>query len=33
MVILCPAQVFVSQAEYFWDTDPGTGNGTPGISR
>ncbi|MGE8556635.1 MAG: T9SS type A sorting domain-containing protein [Chryseobacterium jejuense] len=28
MVILCPAQVFVSQAEYFWDTDPGTGNGT-----
>ncbi|MDM1555989.1 T9SS type A sorting domain-containing protein [Chryseobacterium indologenes] len=29
MVILCPAQVFVSQAEYFWDMDPGTGNGTP----
>ncbi|UHO39641.1 T9SS type A sorting domain-containing protein [Chryseobacterium capnotolerans] len=29
MIILCPAQVFVSQAEYFWDTDPGTGNGTP----
>ncbi|WP_276876793.1 T9SS type A sorting domain-containing protein [Chryseobacterium joostei] len=29
MVMLCPAQVFVSQAEYFWDTDPGTGNGTP----
>ncbi|WP_250255376.1 T9SS type A sorting domain-containing protein [Chryseobacterium sp. Marseille-Q3244] len=27
MVMLCPAQVFVSQAEYFWDTDPGTGNG------
>ncbi|AZA77199.1 T9SS C-terminal target domain-containing protein [Chryseobacterium sp. G0186] len=29
MVMLCPAQVFVSQAEYFWDNDPGTGNGTP----
>lgn len=28
MVILCPAQVFISQAEYFWDTDPGVGNGT-----
>lgn len=29
MVMLCPAQVSISQAEYFWDTDPGTGNGTP----
>ncbi|HCM34072.1 T9SS type A sorting domain-containing protein [Chryseobacterium sp.] len=29
MVILCPAQVFVSQAEYFWDADPGAGNGIP----
>lgn len=29
MVMLCPAQVLVSQAEYFWDIDPGTGNGTP----
>lgn len=25
---LCSAQMFVSQAEYFWDTDPGVGNGT-----
>lgn len=29
MVMLCPAQVLINQAEYFWDTDPGTGNGTP----
>lgn len=29
MVMLCPAQVLISQAEYFWDADPGTGNGTP----
>ncbi|WP_312296758.1 T9SS type A sorting domain-containing protein [Chryseobacterium sp.] len=29
MAMLCPAQVLISQAEYFWDTDPGTGNGTP----
>lgn len=29
LVTLCSAQMFVSQAEYFWDTDPGTGNGTP----
>lgn len=29
MVTLCSAQLYVSQAEYFWDTDPGTGNGTP----
>ncbi|SHG14223.1 RCC1 domain-containing protein [Chryseobacterium vrystaatense] len=28
MITLCPAQMFVSQAEYFWDTDPGAGNGT-----
>lgn len=28
MVTLCSAQMFVSQAEYFWDTDPGAGNGT-----
>lgn len=28
MIVLCPAQMFVSQAEYFWDTDPGAGNGT-----
>ncbi|MCQ9634289.1 T9SS type A sorting domain-containing protein [Chryseobacterium sp. WG23] len=28
-VMLCPAQVLISQAEYFWDIDPGTGNGTP----
>lgn len=28
MVTLCSAQMFVSQAEYFWDTDPGPGNGT-----
>ncbi|AZA49373.1 T9SS C-terminal target domain-containing protein [Chryseobacterium carnipullorum] len=28
MLMLCPAQMYVSQAEYFWDTDPGTGNGT-----
>lgn len=28
MIMLCPAQMYVSQAEYFWDTDPGTGNGT-----
>ncbi|MCS3531285.1 T9SS type A sorting domain-containing protein [Chryseobacterium sp. JUb7] len=27
MIVLCPAQMYVSQAEYFWDTDPGTGNG------
>lgn len=24
----CSAQMAVSQAEYFWDTDPGEGNGT-----
>jgi alpha-tubulin suppressor-like RCC1 family protein len=29
MVTLCSAQLYVSQAEYFWDNDPGTGNGTP----
>lgn len=29
MVTWCSAQMFVSQAEYFWDTDPGAGNGTP----
>ncbi|AZB10812.1 T9SS C-terminal target domain-containing protein [Chryseobacterium sp. G0162] len=28
MATLCWAQMFVSQAEYFWDTDPGKGNGT-----
>ncbi|MCD0478765.1 T9SS type A sorting domain-containing protein [Chryseobacterium sp. LC2016-29] len=28
MMLLCPAQSYVSQAEYFWDTDPGVGNGT-----
>ncbi|WP_164975836.1 MULTISPECIES: T9SS type A sorting domain-containing protein [unclassified Chryseobacterium] len=28
MATLCWAQLFVSQAEYFWDTDPGKGNGT-----
>lgn len=28
MVMLCPAQVLINQAEYFWDIDPGTGNGT-----
>ncbi|SFZ94724.1 Por secretion system C-terminal sorting domain-containing protein [Chryseobacterium limigenitum] len=28
MITFCPAQMFVSQAEYFWDTDPGLGNGT-----
>jgi alpha-tubulin suppressor-like RCC1 family protein len=28
MATWCWAQMFVSQAEYFWDTDPGTGNGT-----
>ena len=28
MIMLCPAQMFVSQAEYFWDNDPGAGNGT-----
>ncbi|WP_160139996.1 T9SS type A sorting domain-containing protein [Chryseobacterium sp. c4a] len=28
MVMLCPAQLYVSQAEYFWDNDPGAGNGT-----
>ena len=27
-VIVCQAQVSLSQAEYFWDTDPGEGNGT-----
>lgn len=27
-VSLCSAQMFISQAEYFWDTDPGAGNGT-----
>lgn len=24
----CSAQMFISQAEYFWNTDPGEGNGT-----
>ena len=28
MVTLCSAQMFISQAEYFWDNDPGAGNGT-----
>jgi hypothetical protein len=28
MITLCSAQMFISQAEYFWDTDPGAGNGT-----
>ncbi|MDN3692352.1 hypothetical protein QWZ06_08780 [Chryseobacterium tructae] len=28
MAMLCPAQLYVSQAEYFWDNDPGAGNGT-----
>lgn len=28
MFTLCSAQVTISQAEYFWDTDPGVGNGT-----
>jgi hypothetical protein len=28
MVTLCSAQMFVNQAEYFWDTDPGAGNET-----
>lgn len=27
-VSLCTAQTSISQAEYFWDTDPGAGNGT-----
>ncbi|MGC4041182.1 MAG: T9SS type A sorting domain-containing protein [Flavobacterium sp.] len=27
-ISLCSAQMFISQAEYFWDTDPGAGNGT-----
>jgi hypothetical protein len=27
-VSLCSAQLSLSQAEYFWDTDPGEGNGT-----
>lgn len=27
-VTLCTAQVSISQAEYFWDADPGEGNGT-----
>lgn len=26
-ITLCTAQVSLSQAEYFWDTDPGEGNG------
>ncbi|SHG14147.1 RCC1 domain-containing protein [Chryseobacterium vrystaatense] len=29
MATWCWAQMYVSQAEYFWDNDPGTGNGTP----
>ena len=28
MVAVCAAQVTISQAEYFWDTDPGIGLGT-----
>lgn len=28
-VILCNAQMTLSQAEYFWDTDPGVGLATP----
>jgi len=28
IITWCPAQMYVSQAEYFWDTDPGAGNGT-----
>jgi len=28
MVLFCQAQVSMSQAEYFWDTDPGQGNAT-----
>ncbi len=28
MATWCWAQLYVSQAEYFWDNDPGTGNGT-----
>lgn len=27
-ISLCSAQTSISQAEYFWDTDPGVGNGT-----
>lgn len=27
-ISLCSAQTSISQAEYFWDTDPGAGNGT-----
>ena len=27
-VVLCNAQMTLSQAEYFWDTDPGVGLGT-----
>lgn len=27
-ISLCSAQTSISQAEYFWDIDPGTGNGT-----
>ena len=29
IVFFCQAQVSISQAEYFWDTDPGVGNATP----
>ncbi len=28
MATWCWAQMYISQAEYFWDTDPGAGNGT-----
>jgi hypothetical protein len=28
MVVLCSAQMTLTQAEYFWDTDPGLGLGT-----
>ncbi len=28
MATWCWAQLYVSQAEYFWDNDPGAGNGT-----
>jgi len=27
-ISLCTAQTSITQAEYFWDTDPGAGNGT-----
>ena len=27
-ISLCGAQTSITQAEYFWDTDPGAGNGT-----